>query len=140
MPQPLLTLEDNIRSMRIVYVTILLAMTMQVLVAERLSHQAPRDIHVIWLGFLVTGLTEVGIALFFRIRMLQPAAETLQEKPDDQTAVARWRVGNILSFVILDSVLLYGVALRFLGGTTWQSLPFYFVGIALMLAWWPRRP
>jgi hypothetical protein len=140
MPQPTLTLENSVRSMRIVYAVLLFAMILQVLLAETLSHPVSHDIRVIWLGFLMTGLMEIGIALLFRFKMLQSAADSLQEKPDDQTALARWRVGNILSFVILDSVVLYGVALRFIGGTTWQSLPFYVVGIALMLVWWPRRP
>jgi len=50
-------------------------------------------------------------------------------------AVSRWRFGNLLSFVLAESVVLFSFALRFLGGTTWQSLPFYVVGIALMLVW-----
>jgi hypothetical protein len=140
MPPHVLTLENNIRSMRILYVILLLAMMMQVLVAERFSHQEPHDIHVIWLALLMIGLVIVGIAVSLRVKMLQPAAETLQQNPDDQSALARWRVGNILSFVLMDSVVLYGVALRFTGSTTWQSLPFYVVGMALMLVWWPRRP
>ena len=82
----------------------------------------------------------LAIALFLRIKMVQPGAVILQEKPDDQTALARWRAGNILSFVLAETVVLFGFALRFIGGTTWQSLPFYIVGIALMLVWWPHRP
>jgi hypothetical protein len=88
----------------------------------------------------LTGLMIVGIALLFRIKMLQPAIENLQEKADDQIALARWRAGNILSFVLAESIVLFGFALRFLGGTITQSLPFYIVGVALMLVWWPRRP
>jgi hypothetical protein len=139
MPPHVLTLENNIRSMRILYV-LLLAMMMQVLVAEKFSHQEPHDIHVIWLALLMIGLVIVGIAVSLRVKMLQPAAETLRQNPDDQSALARWRVGNILSFVLMDSVVLYGLAPRFTGSTTWQSLPFYVVGMALMLVWWPRRP
>jgi hypothetical protein len=140
MPPLALTLENSMRSMRIIYGVLLLAAISYVLMAEKLSHQEPRDIRVMWLGFLVNGLMIVGIALFFRFRMLQPAAETLQEKPDDQTALARWRAGNTLCCVLLEAVVLFGFALRFMGGTTMQSLPFYTVGIALMLVWWPRRP
>jgi hypothetical protein len=139
-PQPGLTLENTIRSMRIIYVALLFTMILYVLMAEALTHHDVHDVHVLWLAFLLTGLMIVGIALLFRIKMLQPAIETLQEKPDDQIALARWRAGNILSFVLAESIVLFGFALRFLGGTITQSLPFYIVGVALMLVWWPRRP
>jgi hypothetical protein len=111
-----------------------------VLTAEKLFHHEAHDVHLIWLGFLVTGLTLVGVALFFRLKMLQPAAETLQTNLDDQSALARWRIGNLLSCLLAEAGVLLGFALRFMGGTTRQSLPFYIVGIGLMLVWWPRRP
>jgi len=140
MPQPDLTLDNSIRSIRIIYAALLFTMILYVLTAEKLSHQEPHDIHTIWLAFLVSGLMIVAVALSFRIKMLEPAGETLQAKADDQRALARWRAGNILSFVLVETVALFGFVLRFIGGTTWQSLPFYVVGIALMLVWWPRRP
>ena len=140
MPQPALTLDNSIRSIRIIYAALLFTMILYVLTAEKLSHQEPHDIHTIWLAFLVSGLMIVAVALSFRIKMLEPAGETLQAKADDQRALARWRAGNILSFVLVETVALFGFVLRFIGGTTWQSLPFYVVGIALMLVWWPRRP
>ena len=140
MPQPVLTLENNIRSMRIIYGVLLSAAIFYVLTAEKLFHHEAHDVHLIWLGFLVTGLTLVGVALFFRLKMLQPAAETLQTNPDDQSALARWRIGNLLSCLLAEAGVLLGFALRFMGGTTRQSLPFYIIGIGLMLVWWPRRP
>jgi len=140
MPQPALTLDNSIRLIRIIYGALLFAMILNIRMAEKLSHQEPLDIHVIWLALLANGLMAIGVAIFFRFKMLQPAAETLQERPDDQTALARWRAGSILSFVLVETVALFGFVLRFIGGTTWQSLPFYVVGIALMLVWWPRRP
>ena len=140
MPQPALTLDNSIRSIRIIYAALLFTMILYVLTAEKLSHQEPHDIHTIWLAFLVSGLMIVAVALSFRIKMLKPAGETLQAKADDQRALARWRAGNILSAVLAETVVLFGFALRFMGGTTWQALPFYVVGIALMLVWWPRRP
>ena len=140
MPQPALTLENSIRAMRIIYAALLFAMILYVLMAEKLTHHEPHEVRIVGITFLATGLMIIGVALFFRFKMLQPAGETLQEKPDDQTALARWRAGNILSFVLTEAVVLLGFALRFMGGTTMQSAPFYTVGIGLMLVWWPRRP
>ena len=140
MPQTVLTLENNIGSMRIIYSVLLSAAIFYLLAAEGLFHHEAHDIHVMWLAFLVNGLIIVAIALFFRSKVLQPAAETLQAKSDDQSALARWRIGNLLSCLLAESVVLLGFALRFMGGTTMQSVPFYLVGIGLMLVWWPRRP
>jgi len=140
MPQLVLTLDNSVRVARILYVVIFYSMILFILMAEKYFHHEPHDVHLMWIVFLVTGLMVVGVAQFFRLKTLQPAAETLQTIPDDRMAVSRWRFGNLLSFVLAESVVLLGFALRFLGGTTWQSLPFYVVGIALMLVWWPRRP
>jgi hypothetical protein len=140
LPQAVLTLENSIRSMRIIYSVLLSAAIFYLLAAEGLFHHEPHDIHVIWLAFLANGLIIVTMAVFFRFKVLQPAAEKLQGKSDDQGALAHWRIGNLLSWLLAESVVLLGFALRFTGGTTMQSVPFYIVGIGLMLFWWPRRP
>jgi hypothetical protein len=127
-PRSVETLEKSMRSDRIVHVVLFFATIFHVLTAENLSHQEPRDIHAVWLGLLVNGLVVVGVALFFRIKMLGPAAETLVANPDDPMALGRWRTGNLLSFLLAESAVLFGMALRFIGGTTMQSLPFYAVG------------
>src|SRR5271169_750963 len=133
MTQPPATLENSLRSIRIFYSVVLFATILQVQVAEMLSHPAPREIHAMWLGFLVIGLMEVGVAFFFRIKMVQPAVETLQERSDDRIALGRWRAGNILCFVLANSIALFELALRFIGGTTTQAPPFYIGGISLFL-------
>ena len=140
MPQPVLTLENGVRAVRILHAVILYSMILFVLMAEDFLHHESHDVHRLWIGFLVTGLTLVGVALFSRLKMLQPAAETLQTNPDDQSALARWRIGNLLSCLLAEAGVLLGFALRFMGGTITQSLPFYIIGIGLMLVWWPRRP
>jgi hypothetical protein len=140
MPQPALTLENSVRAVRILHAVILYSMILFILMAEDFLHHEPHKVHLIWIGFLVTGLMVVGVAISFRLRTLQPAAEVLQTSPDDRMALSRWRFGNILSFVLAESIVLLGFALRFLGGTITQSLPFYIVGLALMLVWWPGRP
>jgi phosphate/sulfate permease len=140
MPETVRTLENNIRSMRIIYSVLLSAAIFYLLAAEGLFHHEAHDIHVMWLAFPLNGLIIVAIALFFRSKVLQPAAETLQAKSDDQSALARWRIGNLLSCLLAESAVLLGFALRLAGGRTRQSVPFCIVGIGLMGDWWPRRP
>jgi hypothetical protein len=140
MPQPIPTLESSLRWLRIVYAVIFFTMIQEVLVAEKLSHHQLRDVHTFWVGLMVICLPEIAIALFFRFRMLRPAEDTLQSMPDDQFALGRWRAANILSFVISNAVVLFGFAVRFVGGTSMQAMPFYIVGFSMMLLWWPQRP
>jgi hypothetical protein len=71
---------------------------------------------------------------------IRPAFDTLQLRPDDPAALQQWRTGAILTAVLLEAVALYGFALRFLGASLKVSVPFYLVGIALMLLWWPQKP
>ncbi len=140
MPQPVLKLDSTVRTIRIIHAVLLLAAVFYIFMPEALLHHEPHDIHVVWVAFLVNGLLSVGIALFFRMKMVPTAAETLRTNPEDQPALARWRAGNILSFVLAESIVLFGFALRFMGGTPMQSLPFYSTGIAMMILWFPRRP
>ena len=140
MPLSVSTLENSVRAVRILHAVILYSMILLIPMGEDFLHHESHDVHLIWIGFLVTSLMVVGVAFYFRLKMLQPAAEVPQTSPDDRIALSRWRFGNVLSFVLAESVVLYGFAVRFMGGTIAQSLPFYVVGIALMLVWWPRRP
>jgi hypothetical protein len=81
-----------------------------------------------------------GIALFFRRKRIGPAIDRLRDQPDDRGAMQSLTAASILSVVLAESIVLLGYALRFLGATRWQSVPFYLAGIFLMLLWWPKRP
>ncbi|MGA8220819.1 MAG: hypothetical protein WB780_04130 [Candidatus Acidiferrales bacterium] len=140
MPQPLLTLDGTVRHIRILHTILLFTLIVYPIVAEKIGPHQSRDISVIWLSILAVSLIVCGIAFYFQFKRVRPAAERLQVQPDDASALVRWRAGNIVSFVLVEAVMLYGFALRFLGGTLQQSLPFYVVAIALMLMWWPQRP
>jgi hypothetical protein len=140
MPQHLLTLDGTVRHIRILHAILLFTMVLDPVIAEKIGSHQPHDVHVIWLSYLILVLIVCGIAFYFQIKRVRPAAQTLQTQPDNAPALVRWRAGNIVSFVLAESVMLYGFALRFMGATLQQSLPFYVVAIALMLVWWPQRP
>ncbi len=119
----------------------LFTMFLYALTAEKiLPHQAPTVNPTIGTAFLVMGILIVGATVVIRVKLVGTALDTLRSSPDDPIALGRWRKGVILTDVLLESVVLYGFALRFLGGTPLQSLPFYAAGIGFMLLWWPQRP
>jgi len=141
MSQPAQSVEATLRFVRMVQGILLFAMFMQVLTVERILPHQPRTLDsTVATSFLVLSVLLVSATVFIRVKWVGTALETLRSTPDDPNSLAKWRKGVVLSDVLLDAVVLYGFALRFLGGTLQLSLPFYAAGIGLMILWWPRRP
>jgi hypothetical protein len=135
------TTDGSLRSLRITHGTVLVAMVLLVYTAEVLTPHEPRDLgRILPIVFGIVSLQVIGITLYFRTTKIRPALEILQMKPDDPTALQQWRFDAILTAVLLESIVLYGFALRFLGAPAKTSWLFYSVGIVLMFFWWPQRP
>jgi hypothetical protein len=141
MTQPAPTVETTLRFVRTVHGLLLFAMFMYVLTAERILPHQPRTLNsTIGTMFLVLSILMVSATVLIQQKLVGAARDTLHSIPDDPNSLAKWRRGVILTDVLLESVVLYGFALRFLGGTLQQALPFYAAGIGLMIPWWPRNP
>jgi hypothetical protein len=141
MSQPPQTVEGTLRFIRSVHGVLIFAMFMQVLTVEKiLPHPAQTLNATIGTSFLVLSVLIVGATVLIRVKLVGTALDTLRSTPDDAIARGNWRKGVVLTDVLLDSVVLYGFALRFLGGTRQQSLPFYAAGSGFMILWWPNRP
>jgi len=141
MPPPTNTIDGTLRFLRTLHGVILFAMFLYVYAAEVvIAHQAKELNSIFPLAFGCISLVVIGVAQYFRMTKIRPAFETLQSKPDDVTALQRWRFGGILTAVLMDVVALCGFALRILGAPLKTALPFYVVGTGLMLLWWPRKP
>jgi len=138
MPDPSLA-QKTLRIMRVLHAALLLAAVLYVLLPLLVIKGAmhPPDA-VIPLAFGMSALPALGVALFYRRRFVQPASEALCANPDDAAAAGRWRQGVLISLVCCESVVLFGLALRFIGGSWNLCAIFYVVGIFLMLAWVPR--
>ena len=135
------TIDGTLKNLRTIHGVMLFSMILYVFTAERLISPESRDLNsTLPAAFGILSLAIIGLAMFFRTKKIRTAFETFQSKPDDATAPRQWRTGGILTAVLLEAVVLYGFALRFLGAPLKVSLPFYVVGIALMLLWWPQRP
>jgi hypothetical protein len=137
---PLPTLDGTLRTLRTVYLVLLAAMLLYVTIAERAEHQLINMNRTFLAG--LGGIAAIGvvIALYVQAKMIRPALETLQAKPDDATSLGRWRSGSLASYVVAEGIVLFGLCLRFLGGTRAMALPFYGVGIVMMIFLFPRRP
>lgn len=135
------TTDATLRSIRVFHCALLISMILFASIAEIQAPNEPQILDKVFpLALGMCSLAIIGLALFFRTKKLQPAVETLQSKPDDAMALRQWRTGSILTATLLEAVVLYGFVLRYLGAPLKVSLPFYVVGIALMVLWWPQRP
>jgi len=135
------TIDGTLKNLRTIHGVMLFSMILYVFIAERLIPPEPRNLNgTLPAAFGILCVAIVGLAMFFRTRKIRPAFETLQSEPNNMNALRQWRAGGILTAVLLEAVVLYGFALRFLGASLKVSLPFYVVGIALMALWWPLRP
>ncbi len=141
MQQPANTIEGTLRNLHVLHSAILLSMVLYIGVAEKVVPHPPRVLNPVFpLAFGFFSLSAIGFALFVRTKKIRPALDALQAKPDDRDALGSWKSGTVLTDVMVECVVLFGFAQRFLGATPAQAAPFYITGIALMLLWWPRRP
>jgi F0F1-type ATP synthase membrane subunit c/vacuolar-type H+-ATPase subunit K len=131
--------ERNLRSLRIIHIAFLFAAIAYLVVpfvATPKNQQPPPPAVV--LGFAVLAFSMWAGAFLVRARLVQPASEVLRNNPEDAAAAGRWRMGVILSLVFCESVVLFGLALRFIGASWNVCGVFYGVGIFFLLAWIPR--
>jgi hypothetical protein len=140
MQQPAPSIEGTRRYLCSVHLVLLASMILYVWTAEKfISHQGKSLDRTLATAIAIASVAIVGIAFLVRTKMVRPALDALQLRPDDASSLARWSSGSIYSYILIESVVLFGFVLRFLGGTLAQSAPFYAVGIGLMLLWRPQK-
>lgn len=131
-------IELNIRQTRILHAVMLFTMFLYAVVGEKMGPVPSSLQPTFYRAFVVLATALVLVAMILRSRILAPALQALKAHPEDPIAWTRWRVGNIITFVLCESVALFGFALRMLGGKLAASLPFYAAAVLLMLLWAPR--
>jgi len=89
------------------------------------------------LGFVAISTISVGQTL--RQRLVIAPAAALVSGPENKTILRRWRAGNIVSFAFAESIMLFGVVLKFLG-ERWSIVAIFFaVGLLMLLLWSPKE-
>lgn len=97
----------------------------------------PRSFFPAVIGAVV--ISEIGVALFLRARLIGSSEAVLRTQPEDQAALAKWRTGNLLSFCFAETITLFGLVLRVLG-FEWRVAGIFFgVGLLVLLWWMPRK-
>ncbi len=94
-----------------------------------------------WAHWLVAGLAAVCMleGFHFRHRFLRPSADALARDTRNLKALKRWEAWQLMCLAMAESVACCGLVVRMvLGGTLWQALLFYSVGLFLLVLWTPH--
>lgn len=131
---------NTVRWARTLHLVLFLSIFLYVIAGE-MQHPALESIPpLMQYGLFVVAGSVTIVAVVFRQMTAGSAEEVLRRTPDDAVALARWRVGQLVSYVLAESVALFGFALRFLGAPFGRVLPYYAAASVLFLVFRPTDP
>ncbi len=131
--------QKNLQSLRIIHIAFLFAavayLAVPIMAPPHITEPPPAAFVI---GISVVAFSTWAAGIFIRSRLVQPASEALRQNPEDAAAAGRWRTGVILSLIFSESIGLFGMTLRFMGGSWNLCGVFYAVGIFFLVLWTPR--
>jgi hypothetical protein len=84
-------------------------------------------------------ISSIQLCHTLRQKLLFAPAAALVSDPENAVLLRQWRAGNIVSFAFAESVMLFGVILKFLG-ERWSIVSIFFgIGLLLLLLWSPKK-
>ena len=90
---------------------------------------------------LATGAVAIVGAIFVvRRTLVFRSAQNLTLHPDDALVLNHWKVGYLATYALCEGLALFGLVLRFAGGSLQQSLTYYIGGFVLLAFFGPREP
>ena len=90
--------------------------------------------------FATLSVAIVGAIFVVRRTLVLRAGETLATRPEDSLSLNHWRTGYVATYVLCESLALFGLILRLRGSPVEASVPYYMGGFVLLLFFWPRQP
>jgi hypothetical protein len=133
-------LASQIRPLRIVHSILLVSVGLYAFLGEIQSQKGYELNPVLEIGFAVCAAWTVAVAIFLRRSMVAGALEVFRSDPENSRALQRWRLGQIISMVLAESVALCGFALRFVGVPVVRVIPYYLASVLLFLWFRPSEP
>lgn len=90
--------------------------------------------------FSTAAVAVVGVIFVVRRTLVIRSAKGLAAHPDDPITLRHWKSGYFATYALCECLVLFGLALRFLGFNFRQSLLFYIGGFVLLFFFGPREP
>jgi hypothetical protein len=136
---PQLTPQTAQRNLKVIHAVFVLAAVSVVLVGEVVGPSEPEDITMFkYILAAVVILDVILIFLFLRPRWLGAARRELERDPASQKGLQDWMKASVISFVICETIVLFGLVLRALGGLLVDVAPFHLAGGFLLVVLSPR--
>lgn len=126
--------------MRVFHAVLLVSVLVFAFLGEFLGPQAGKLDPTFDIALAIVATASAAIAFFFRRGLSASALEELQRDPKSQAALMRWRTAQVTSMVLVQSIALFGFALRFLGTPAPRVAPYYVGSILLLLYFRPSEP
>jgi hypothetical protein len=92
--------------------------------------------------WVIVGAALWGASGAYRIKhRMESKVRNMEEKDLPAVRIAKLRsAGSLISMAAANAVAVWGIVIRFmLHGTRWQAMPFYVLGLALLLLWGPQE-
>jgi len=131
-------MSKALSTLRVVQWSMLGSILVCVLIAEWLGTHTGRIDQT--LSYVLSSLAVGVVGTIFVVRrtLVLPAATSLQEHPEDGLSLNHWKTGYLATYALCDTLVLFGLVLRFRGSGLQQSLLFYIGGFVLLVFFRPR--
>jgi len=133
-------MDSTLKILRTVQWLMLASVLLYAVVGEVVGPRARAVNPAVSYLFATTSVALVGVIFVVRRTLVLRAEESLATKPEDILSLSHWRTGYFATYILCEALALFGLVLRFLGGTLQQSLPFYIGGFTLLFFFRPRQP
>lgn len=131
-------MEASLKIIRIVWGAMLIAAFIYGWLPEMVGVQPKNLDSTFYTVFIVLLVAMLFSIVIIRNLTIAKAEPLIRLNPNDAAALQKWRVGQIVTVAMFEAIVLYGLVLRFVGSTRMQAAPFYVVGIAGMIVFWPK--
>src|SRR5437879_6807691 len=125
-------MESTVKAIRIIQIAMLASIALYVFIGQRLTSAARAANPVFFYVLSLASITIVGVILVVRRTLVLQSEATLKTRPSDVATLNRWRSGYIVTYVLSESLAVFGLILCFVGFTLSQA-PFYLAGFILLL-------
>lgn len=137
--EPELTPRAARRNLRVIHSVFLIAAVAIIFAGEILGPTEAEDLTLLKLILAAVVILDLALLfLFLRPRWLNAANKELSRDPASPQGLGDWMKAHFISFVICETILLFGLVLRMLGGALVDAAPFYLAGGLLLVILAPR--
>lgn len=118
----------------------LAAAFLYIIVAEQMASASSAPDRMIVGIVTALAIGNAIVAVIVRTKLAKPAELALSTDPENAALQNRWRMGTIIAAAMGESIVLFGMVLRFLGADRANVAALYLIGVVVLVFAMPRKP